>query len=249
MRKYSNMSSISLEHPNVRKVIKIAEEIVNENKILNIDILYNRAKRILKIPRRGLNRIIQFLLNNKILVNHSKYIRKTVLSNNIRQKIYYFIQVNTGAHFSLLKKHFSTDDKIKSSGELIWHLDMLIKFNYIKKLKFQKYSIFILSEIDEDMGILSFLLNNELNNKIIGFLISNGSIKKNELYKELCEKRENVYYHLNILVESQILQLDEKNNIMIKSNLENKILSIFNKEKKKPKLVYAGNYSLIENKA
>ena len=66
MSKYANISSISLEHPTVKKVIKIAEDIVNENKILNIDTLYYRAKRSLKIPRRGLNTIIQYLLNKKI---------------------------------------------------------------------------------------------------------------------------------------------------------------------------------------
>lgn len=78
MNQYVNLISIGLEHPSVKQVIEIAEEILNENKILNIDSLYYRAKKRLKIPRKGLNAIIQFLINNKILVNRSKFTRRTL---------------------------------------------------------------------------------------------------------------------------------------------------------------------------
>ena len=107
-----------------------------EKKILNINSLYYKAKKRLKIPRKGLKIIIQLLLNNKILVDRSRHIKKTVLSNYIRKRIYNFLQNNLGTHFSLLKRYFSSKDKLKSPGELIWHLDMLIRFNYIKKIKF-----------------------------------------------------------------------------------------------------------------
>ena len=53
MNQYVNLISIGLEHPSVKQVIEIAEEILNENKILNIDSLFYRAKKRLKIPRKG----------------------------------------------------------------------------------------------------------------------------------------------------------------------------------------------------
>jgi len=37
--------SIGLEHPNVKRVIEIAEEIMSKNKVLNIETLYNVAKK------------------------------------------------------------------------------------------------------------------------------------------------------------------------------------------------------------
>ncbi len=241
MSNYSNISSIGLEHPSVKKVIEIAEAIVYENKVLNIDALYYRAKRTLKIPRKGLNTIIQFLINKKILVNRSKYIKKTVLTSDLRQKIYNFIYNNIGTHFSLLKKHFSSEDKSQSPGELIWHLDMLLKFNYIKKLNFQKYTIFLPSEIDDESGVVYFLIKDSLNKKIINLLISNGSLKRNEIYKLLQEKRENVYYHLNVLIENKIINLNENNEIIIKSNLKKKILKMFSNKKEIPKISYKAN--------
>ena len=46
---YENIIAIGLEHPSVKQVLRIAEEILEENKILNIDTLYYRAKKNLKI--------------------------------------------------------------------------------------------------------------------------------------------------------------------------------------------------------
>ncbi|GAH20078.1 unnamed protein product, partial [marine sediment metagenome] len=66
MSQYANIISIGLEHPSVKQVVEIAEEILDENKVLSIDTLYYRAKKRLKLSRKGLNAIIQFLTNNKI---------------------------------------------------------------------------------------------------------------------------------------------------------------------------------------
>jgi len=96
--------AISLENPNVKRVLKIAEEIMNSNKVLNIENLYNIAKRALKIPRKGLLRIIQFLINKKILIEGSKYSKKTVLSNQIRNNIYKLIKKKGAVHFSHIKR-------------------------------------------------------------------------------------------------------------------------------------------------
>ena len=102
---------MGLEHPSVKQVVEIAEEILNENKILSVDTLYYRAKKRLKIPRKGLNAIIEFLINNKILVDRSKFTKRTVLSNSTRKMIYNFILSNIGSHFSLIKKNGISNHK------------------------------------------------------------------------------------------------------------------------------------------
>jgi len=117
MSQYANIVSIGLEHPSVKQVVEIAEDILDENKILSIDTLYYRAKNRLKIPRKGLNAIIQFLINNKILVDRSKFTRRTVLSNQRRKIIFNFIQQNIGAHFSLIKNAWASNGELGSPGE------------------------------------------------------------------------------------------------------------------------------------
>ena len=231
---------MGLEHPTVQKVLQIAEDIMNENKILDIESLYNLAKKSLKIPRKGLLKIIQFLLNKKVLIEGSKYSKETVLLNQFRKNIYYFVYNQGATHFSQIKKKVSLDDKgnIASSGQLIWHLEMLIKFRYIKKIKVGNYTVFLPIEMDKETGVLIFLLNDKLNYKILVLLNEEEQIERSEIYKKIDEKRENVYYRINNLIEGGIISVNKDNdkllfiprekkkiieNILKKINLDEKI--------------------------
>ncbi|MFX1478385.1 MAG: hypothetical protein ACFFCI_09650 [Promethearchaeota archaeon] len=209
--------SLGLEHPSVRSVLEIAEELMNKNKILNIENLYNIAKKRLKIPRKGLLSIIHFLINKKILVEGSRFSKETVLSNRFRYAILICIRRNIGAHFSLIRRVVSSDKvgSLGSSGQLVWHLEMLLKFEYIKKIKVGNYTVFLPYEMDEEVGVFSFLLRDVINNKIINLLIEQESIKKSEVYKILNEKRENVYYRIKSLHEHYLIaENDEEKNII-----------------------------------
>ena len=222
-----------LDHPSVQSVIEIAENIIHENKVLDATLLYNRAKKQLKIPRKGLLSIIQMLINRKILVEGSKYTKESVLSNRNRAKIYNFIKTHLGAHFSLIRKNAFYDNvgNIGSPGQLIWHLEMLLKFNYIKKVKIQNKTIFIPIETDEEFGILYYLLKDDLNKKIIDLLIKQDKIKRLEVHKHINEKRENIYYRINVLIDYDIISLIEEESNEIYLNPKNKdiIVKVLNK--------------------
>ncbi|TKJ26774.1 MAG: hypothetical protein CEE42_04145 [Promethearchaeota archaeon Loki_b31] len=200
--------SMGLEHPNVKRVIEIAEAIMSKNKVLNIETLYNVAKKSLKLPRNGLLFIIQFLINKKILIEGSKFSRETVLSNPTRRGIYNFIRVNPGAHFSILRKKALSDES-GSSGQLVWHLEMLLKFNYIKKIKVGNYTVFLPIEMEVELGIIYFLLRDKINRKILDLLTTQNSIKNSEVFKSIDEKREKVNYRLNNLIDYDLICFKE----------------------------------------
>jgi len=225
-------SSIGLEHPSVQSVIEIAQEIISENKVLDTEILYNTAKNRLKIPRRGLLRIIQFLINQRILVEGTKCTRNTVLLNPHRNKIYRFIRSHLGVHFSIIRDVLFSDHDGKSqrTGQLVWHLEALIKFGYIKKVKFKNYAIFIPSEIDDENGIIYFLLRDRLNKKIINLLIERSLVKKSAIHKELNEQREIINYRVKDLMTYNILsQIKEGDNkIGLNQKSKDKIIQVFN---------------------
>lgn len=208
---------IGLEHPSVKSVLEIAEEIMNQNKILNVENLYNLAKKRLKLPRRGLLSIIHFLINKKILIEGSKFSKETVLSNRFRYNILRFLRRNFSAHFSMIRKMVVINESgnLGSSGQLIWHLEMLLKFNHIKKIKVGNYTVFLPYEMDQELGIFYFLLHGKINKKIIDLLIERESVKKSEIYKEINEKRENVYYRIKNLIEHNLL--------IVKKELDNKV--------------------------
>jgi predicted transcriptional regulator len=215
---------IGIDHPSVKRVLEIAEEIMGKNKVLNIENLYNLAKKQLKIPRNGLLSIIQFLINKKLLIEGSKFSKETVLSNQIRRGIYYFIRTNPAIHFSVLRrKAFS--ETMGSSGQLVWHLEMLLKFNYIKKIKVGNYTVFLPFDLSEDTGRILFLLRDRINNKLMKLLTEENNVLKSEIYKEIDEKREDVYYRINNLINHDIITFSETSDkiLCINSNVKENV--------------------------
>jgi len=221
--------SIGLEHPNVKKVIEIAEEIMSKNKVLNIETLYNVAKKSLKLPRNGLLFIIQFLINKKVLIEGSKFSRETVLSNPTRRGLYYYIRANPGAHFSILRKRALSDES-GSSGQLVWHLEMLLNFNYINKIKVGNYTVFLPIEMEVDLGIINFLLRDKINRKIVDLLRTQSSIKNNEIFKIIDEKRDQVNYRLKNLISYDLICFKEdlSKEIYLNPDKQEDVINILN---------------------
>ena len=223
--------SLTLNHPSVQSVIEIAKEVISNNNVLNTELLYRLAKRRLKFPRKGLLSIIQLLINKKVLVEGSKYTKDEVLNNKYRFNLYRFLTSHLGAHFSTIRKQIITDSSgtLGSSGQLIWHLEMLIRFNYIKKIKIKNYTVFLPYEIDDEIGVLHFVLRHEIYLKIIQLLINNEELKRSEVHKFVDEKRETIYYRINNLIEFNIIELSGDNNsLILNSNKKNDIISIIN---------------------
>ncbi|MBN1214269.1 MAG: hypothetical protein JXA99_02390 [Candidatus Lokiarchaeota archaeon] len=200
-----NNQTLDLDNLDIQKIIQIAEDILVKKEYLNIKILETTAKRILKRPRKEIIEKIEFLINKKVLIEGSKYTKKTVLYNQFRRKIYNLIKKNNGINFSLLKK-IVYEKQSGSSGQLIWHIGMLIKFELIKKIKIGNSTIFIPFHIDEDYGRLNYFLKDKINKKIISLMMSIEKINRAEIYKIINEKRQNVYYRLKVLTENNIIK-------------------------------------------
>ena len=223
--------SLGLDHPSVQQVIHIALELTKEHKLINTELLYNRAKKELKIPRQGLNTIIQMLLNRKILVDGSRFRKETILRNKVRYYIYWLIKTNIGSHFSFLKKEVAQQRESEMGvGHLIWHLEKLIKFNFIKKVKIKNCTIFLPVEISDEEDILYFILRDILNKQIVEILLKLESINKADIYKELNVKREKTYYRIKKLIELEIISPKTEDEKIISINLSKKdlIREVFN---------------------
>ncbi len=220
---------MGLEHPNVKRVIEIAEEIMSKNQVLNIETLYNVAKKSLKLPRNGLLIIIQFLINKKILIEGSKFSREKVLSNPTRRGIYNFIRVNPGAHFSILRKRALSDES-GSSGQLVWHLEMLLNFNYINKIKVGNYTVFLPTEMEVELGIIYFLLRNKTNRKIVDLLTTQNSIKNSEIFKLIDENRGKVNYRLKNLIDYDLIcfKEDPSKEVYLNPDKQEDVINILN---------------------
>lgn len=223
--KVKDLSSLSLDHPSVKKVIQVAIELTNENRLITIELLYNIARKELKISGLGLDEIIQMLISKRFLIDRSRFIKTTLLNNKTRSYIYHVIRTYKGAHFSLLKKKLSKYNKKKiGTGHLTWHLDKLIRFNLIKKVRIKNYLIFLPVEVSNEEGILYFILRDTLNRLIVNFLLERESGYKADLYKELNLKRAKLYYRIKNLIESGIISPSPNNEKEVSINSDKKEL-------------------------
>lgn len=231
--------SLGVDHPTVKKVIKIANEMLNEGRVLNIEYLYRRAKRELKIPREGMLTIIQYLINKKIIINGSKFTKDTILDSQIRNQIYYFLQNNIGLHFSAIKRNLIIKEKgnIIGVGQLIWHLEMLLKFNLIKGFDLGNHTIFIPVEIDEDLAKIYYLARNIVRYKILRYLIENERTTRPALSEEIQESRENIYYHIKVLIEHCYL-INEDRELFLNSKLKHHVIKAIQYLSRNQKLNY-----------
>ena len=99
---------------------------------------------------------------------------------------------------------------------------MLLKFQFIKKIKVGNYSLFLPLDMSEDIGKLNFFMKNDLNKKIIELFKQHEDIKRSEVYKLVNSKRENVNYRIKTLIEHKILLYSDlsKNNICLSKRLK-----------------------------
>ena len=72
-------------------------------------------------------------------------------------------------------------------------------------MKFKKFTIFVPIDLDPELGICYFLLRDETSRKIVELLNQEGVFKTADICKVLNEKRANIYYRINNLIDSNII--------------------------------------------
>ena len=202
---------IGVQESEIRDVLKVAENLVRNNKVIQLEMLYKIAKRRLKYDGRKLVTIINYLLKEKLLVEGSKLLKKDVLLNSYRKEIYNFISTYPGVHFSIIKKQVFSESEVNfqenvgSTGQFIWHLEVLLKFDFIKKIKVKNNSLFLPKEFEDELGKYYFILRDDINRKIVLSLSQDEFIEQAKIPPIINESKGNVYYHMNTLEESGIM--------------------------------------------
>ena len=209
---------------------------INQNRPIDINKLYKLAKRELKFKSDTLFHIIKVLFHEGYIIEGSKLIRQELLKNPYRAIIYRFIKLHPGVNFSTIKKFaFSKeDDKVKSilneksedfgsSGQFIWHLEVLLKFKCVKKIEFGNFSLFVPFEMDEYLAKYYFLLRDNINRKILDLVLDKGKIKQANIPKFFEIPRGTIYYHIKIMLEEKMIFSEKINDKMhISLNFERK---------------------------
>jgi len=220
---------------NINAVMQIAEELVNRNKIIQMEKLFRIVKKRLKMSPLTIVSIITYLRRNAQIVERSKMLKDDVLSNTYRKIIFNFINKYPGINFSNLMQFsfqeykLTTDKKINkgSVGQFDWHLNILMKFKFIRKIEFKNYSLFIPYKMEDKKGIYYFLLRDSINRKIIHVLTKEKQIKSSKIHRLIKESRSSVYYHINVINEYDFVILEKiSGNLVVRLNPHNKDLIV-----------------------
>ncbi|TFG11137.1 MAG: HTH domain-containing protein [Promethearchaeota archaeon] len=203
-------------------VLNIIQEYLNKNRTFNkIEIVpfinAKIAKKKINISYNGIYEILKSLVEKNIIVEGSKLIKYDIFSNVNRKKIYEFITKNPGVHFNKLVKSLNI-----SVFSVEWHLNILLKFDLIRKVKIEKYEAYFDSKLDSKNDEILHIISREKCKRIIQYLKQNNEgYSKNYLSNEL-----NI--HSNTI--SKYIEKLEEFGLLLKKELSNMTLYFLNED-------------------
>ncbi len=201
-------------------VLTVVREYLNKNRQFNVEnilpfIISRFRLASINISKNGIEDTLKTLIKNNLIVEGSKLSREDILLNFKRLKIYNYILRNPGIYFNKIHKELNLSNHV-----VVWHLNMLLKFNYIKKEILENHKIYFDSNMQFDDVRKNYYLSKDKIKKIINHLeINNTGITKTQLSKEL-------KMHPNTL--TKYLEPLQNYNIIIKKEISNKILYYLN---------------------
>ena len=155
--------------------------------------------------------ILISLTNKKLIVEGSKLTKGEILNNEKRREIYDFIIKNPGTYFNRIVHELNYSNRI-----VVWHLSMLLKFDFISKEILENHEIYYDATIEFEDFSSKYFIAKEKSQKNINFMKKiNLGITKTNLSHEL-------NMHMNTL--AKYLNLLEKFGIIVKRKIDNKYL-------------------------
>ena len=197
-------------------VLNIVHEYLNKNRqFVFEEILPYLNSRIrlssINISHEGVRKILISLTNKKLIVEGSKLFKNEILNNKKRKDIYEFVVKNPGTYFNRIIHELNLSNHI-----VVWHLNMLLKFEFISKEILDNHGIYFDTSSEIDNIKLKYFTAKEKSQKIINFIKNdNIGITKTHLSQEL-------KMHMNTL--AKYLNLLEKYDIIVKKKIDNNFL-------------------------
>jgi len=145
---------------------------------------------------------IKSLIQKKYIIQGSSLTKEDILHNQNRKKILDFIQVNPGSYNRLIRRELSL-----GSNEFNWHIGMLEKFGFVKKVRFHQRSYGYFekkSYMDHEYDL--YLLQNEKISQILKIL-EKEQLKISQIAKKLEFHHNTVQKYLQILENRKLIFL------------------------------------------
>ncbi|MFW9901857.1 MAG: winged helix-turn-helix transcriptional regulator [Candidatus Thorarchaeota archaeon] len=130
-----------------------------------------------------------------------------IFENENRINIINQILRNPGIHHNELLRNCDLQ-----KGQLQWHLDVLLKYNVIKKEKYGQYTIYfpITTSFDANEYLENLIVKSKTTSEILNIIKENPGINSSEISRILNLSRNTIKYHIDKLSEEKLVKLTKK---------------------------------------
>ena len=130
-----------------------------------------------------------------------------IFENENRLNIINQILKNPGIHHNELLRYCDLQ-----KGQLQWHLDVLLKYNVIKKEKYGQYTIYfpITTSFDAHEYLENLIAKSKTTSEILTIIKENPGINSSEISQILNLSRNTIKYHIDKLSKEKLVALIKK---------------------------------------
>jgi predicted transcriptional regulator len=210
------LTSISLDLSlEESQILTFVEEFLNKNRVCYkpdlVSFIKNRNfQEDNGFNHNGIKHILDSLAAKHMIVEGSKITRKTILSNLNRSSIYEEIMNNPGTYLNKLSKNLGLSIFLTN-----WHLNILLKFNMIRKQESNSQIAYFDSELPSENDYILQIISRAKCSELIEYLkLNSKGCTKSHIAKTLRMHHTTVNKYLEILIDSQLVNLrtlDKKN--------------------------------------
>ncbi|NHJ21234.1 MAG: hypothetical protein EAX91_09840 [Candidatus Lokiarchaeota archaeon] len=203
-----------------KTILEIVHDYLDKNRQFTFEeiipyIIYRARLDSLNFNREGIEAILKSLTKKKFLVEGSKLAKSDVLENQKRKKIYEYIVDNPGTYFNRIVNELNYSNHV-----VVWHLNMLLKFDFIHKEVLDKHEVYFDATKGFDNIISKYFISKEKSREIIKFLKKDDlGVTKSKLSYELKMHIDTLAKYLNIL---------KKYNVVVRKKIDNRYLYFLN---------------------
>ncbi len=208
------------EHENL--ILTIVQDYLNQTKYLNMKkvIPFINAKLktyLVDLNYRAIEEILRSLTKKKLIDEGTKFTRLDVLNNKKRKQIYDFILKNPGVYFNTIVRVLKINKPV-----IVWHINMLARFDFIKREEFENHEIFFDSRLSAMNRKFRYFTSKEESKKILKYLKENDyGITKTHLSMNLGMHHNTITKYLNKF---------EEFNIILKKKVDKRMLYFLNED-------------------
>ena len=149
-----------------------------------------------------------YIIRRSYIQKGNSYLTSTdIFENENRVNIINQILKNPGIHHNELLRNCDLQ-----TGQLQWHLGVLLKFNIIKKEKYGQYTIYfpITTSYDAIEYLENLIAKSKTTSEILKIIKENSGINSSEISRILSLSRNTIKYHIDKLSKEKLILLTRR---------------------------------------